>query len=188
MTQITGTGQKRGYDKSQTDEERLTELANLDPQNRGSLPAYPHADEPAETVPEHAIERTMGHEVRPARREPRSAPPRQAGPMPIIIRQERPLPAHMMSCHVPDLTGAGRMMNRPLPNGMTGTPKGMFGTAPKTGEYMKFDIPKASAPKGSRLDPFRGLDGSSFKKKKLPAGMQMFGTKKKKSPKMRFIR
>jgi len=47
---------QRGYDPDQNDEQRLTEQENLNQQNQDTLPAYPHKDEPAETVPEHRTE------------------------------------------------------------------------------------------------------------------------------------
>jgi hypothetical protein len=149
------TGRQRGIDPDQTTEERLTEQENLNQQDRDNLPGYPHANEPQETVPEHHVERVMGHEVKPAN------PYDKFGRM-----TRREMPAHAMSCTVPTCTNAGRMLNKPAPRSMVSA------------------LPKAPAPKRSQPDPFAGLAGSSFKKKKapLPAGMQMFpgkGTKKK---------
>jgi len=148
-----------------TDEEKLTKAANLEQgrEQDQSIPAYPHQNEPQETVAEHRTEQVIGREIRPAQRQP----------IPSMVRQPRPFPAKMMSCTVPDVTGARRMMSK-FPRGMTGAPS-MFGASPRTtGDFMKFDIPSAIAPKNDRLDPFKRLDSVGRKKKKLPAGMELF--------------
>lgn len=127
--------------------------------HKDNLPAYPHGNEPRETVPEHHIERTMGHEVRPA--------PRPHRQMPEVFPQERALPRHMMSCSIPETTNASRLMRKPMPKGMTCASRSMFGTAPAmTRDCMRFDAPQTSAPRGSRLDPFKGMRTPTSKKKK----------------------
>jgi len=169
------TGQQRGYDTSQTDEEKLVEQQNLNQQNRDNLPAYPHTEsEPAETPAEHATEKTIGREIRPApHREPRSAPRPRRQSMPVVIQPERALPRHMMDMRIPDLTRAGAMMDKPAPRMSIDAP------ALTRNIPMRFDVPKMTPPKHSRLDPFRGIDGNHKKKKvrALPKGMRMFGTK-----------
>lgn len=162
--------------QANSDEERLTKSANLSQgrEQDQSIPAYPHQNEPEETVAEHRTEQVIGREIRPAPRPRQSIPP--------MVRQPREIPQRMFSCTVPKCTNAGRMLNKPAPRGMTGSPR-VFGASPRTtGDFMKFDIPSAIAPKQSpEMDPFQGLDGGSFLKKKsqkkLPAGMQMFGRK-----------
>lgn len=142
--------------------ERLTARANLNAQQRDNLPSYPHRDEPQETPAEHAIERTMGHEVRPG---VRGDPYGRFGRV-----MDKRLPPHAMTTHIPDVTGAGRMMNRPLPRQMSQAP-----VAP-----MRFDPPRVTAPQERGLDPFKGLTGNKPRKKRaLPKGMQMFSGKGK---------
>lgn len=159
--------------QANSDEERLTKSANLSQgrEQDQSIPAYPHQNEPEETVAEHRTEQVIGREIRPAPRPRQSIPP--------MVRQPREIPQRMFSCTVPKCTNAGRMLNKPAPRGMTGTPKSMFGASSPSMGAMRFDVPAMTAPKKSRLDPFQGLDIVGKKKKKpLPRGMEMFGGKK----------
>lgn len=110
-------------------------------QQRDNLPSYPHAEEPQETRAEHAVERTMGHEVRPASR------------IPSIVRAERPLPRSLRPGFPPQLTNAGAMFRRKLPSGLTHAPPTM-----KTGS-MSFTVP---AEKKTKQDPFRAFKSDSM--------------------------
>jgi hypothetical protein len=144
-----------------------------------------HPDEPEETPAEHATEKTIGREIRPARREaPRPASPRPRRAPAPAARQPLPIPAKMMSMVVPDVTRAGTMLRKAPPRSMVSS------ALPKMGmDFMRFDAPKAPAPKRSQPDPFAGLAGSSFKKKKapLPAGMELFGSTRKAGKRRRGI-
>lgn len=146
---------------------------STNPGAEDELPAYPHPDEPAETPAEHAIERTMGHEIKPEN------PYDKFG---RLARRE--MPAHMMSMQIPNVTRAAYLMNRQLPARMTTPIPPVVRAplpsrqAPPAAEIRLLDnllpsMPQVTAAAGSRLDPFKGLGRcpNFSRKKKLPRSM-----------------
>lgn len=160
-------------------EERLTRQRNLRMQESENRPPYPHQDEPRETEGEHATEGVIGHEVRPIEDTPRIL---TKGPDPYARfsrSMDRPMPRHARTARFPAMTNAGHQMNRPVRS----TIPDMANIVPAPAG-MDFSIPRVSAPKNGKMDPFKGLTEPFGKKKPLPEGMRMFsGRKKQKSKK-----
>lgn len=169
-------------------EERLTRQRNAADQTPATslqnLPGHPHSDEPDESLSEHAIEqRLLSREVKPIGDQLRVS--RGEDPFARFGRSMgRPMPRTARSARLPAMTNAGHQMNRPVRS----TIPDMANIVPAPAG-MDFSMPRVSAPKNGKMDPFKGLSEPFGKSKPLPEGMKMFsGRKKQKSKKAnRFI-